>query len=98
MSCVHKNKLKSSGFCLIANRHCTAEQHAACKHKRLTNLDIIRAMSAEELAYFLTENIWDCNECPEGVRLSDNPLLRDKHCDMQCAKYCKEWLESEATS
>ena len=96
MSCVHKNKLDGSGFCRVANQHCTAEQHVACKHKRITNFDRIKLMSVDELAYFLTEDFWSCNECPEDERLSDNPLLKGNSCDMECKKHCKEWLEREA--
>lgn len=63
-------------------------------HKPLTNFERIKAMTIEEMAYYLVER-WNCPDCSEHERLSDNPLLKGQSCDMQCKKHCREWLESE---
>lgn len=60
--------------------------------KVLTNADRIRAMSDEELAAWLADDSWDCHNCSEHERLSDNPLLRDERCDEKCAEHCLDWL------
>lgn len=61
----------------------------------MNNYERIKNMSVEEMAEMLSE-IWDCNECTEHERLSDNPLLKNENCDNKCFEHCKEWLESEA--
>lgn len=58
-----------------------------------TNADRIRAMSDEELAEWLADDSWDCHNCSEHERLSDNPLLRDERCDEKCAEHCLDWLQ-----
>lgn len=58
----------------------------------MTNADKIRAMSDEELVGWLDDGGWNCNDCPEAERLSDNPLLRDEVCDGACKRHCLEWL------
>lgn len=60
--------------------------------KPQTNADRIRAMSDEELAEWLADDGWDCHNCSEHERLSDNPLLRDERCDEKCAEHCLDWL------
>lgn len=61
--------------------------------KPQTNADRIRAMSDEELAEWLADDSWDCHNCSEHERLSDNPLLRDERCDEKCAEHCLDWLQ-----
>ena len=61
----------------------------------MTSFECVKAMSVEKMAEMLSE-IWDCNECTEHQRLSDNPLLKNEPCDNKCFEHCKEWLESEA--
>ena len=60
----------------------------------ITNFERIKRMTIDEMAYYLVER-WNCPDCSEHERLSDNPLLKGQICDMQCKKHCKEWLESE---
>ena len=61
-------------------------------NKEITNGDKIRSMSDEELAKFITEDRWDCNECPSGQENMDNPF--GSKCDNQCIKHCSEWLKT----
>ena len=61
----------------------------------MTIFEHIKSMSIEQLAEYLKDG-FDCCDCSEHQRLSDNPLLKDERCDQKCAKHCKEWLESEA--
>lgn len=56
-----------------------------------TNADYIRSMSNEELAIYLSENSWDCNECKSGQENMDNPFAT--RCDEKCAEHCLEWLQ-----
>lgn len=57
----------------------------------ITNGDRIRGMSDEELAKFIIEDRWDCNECPSGQENTDNPF--GGKCDNKCIKHCLEWLK-----
>ena len=67
-----------------------------CKHfKQKTIFDHIKSLNIDELSECLVEIGWDCNNCSEEERLSDNPLLRWEKCDEQCKLHCKEWLESK---
>lgn len=59
----------------------------------VTNADKIRSMSDEELAKFIIEDRWDCNECPSGQENTDNPF--GNKCDNQCVKHCLEWLKED---
>lgn len=59
-----------------------------------TNIDRIKAMNVEEMAEWLSD-MFDCNDCAEHERLSDNPLSKDERCDQKCVEHCKEWLVSE---
>lgn len=63
-------------------------------NETLTNGDKIRGMSDEELAKFITEDRWDCNECHSGQENMDNPF--GSKCDNQCIKHCLEWLKKVA--
>lgn len=60
----------------------------------MNNYERIKNMSVEKMAEKLSE-IWDCNDCTEHKRLSDNALLKSETCDNKCFEHCKEWLESE---
>ena len=55
--------------------------------------DRIRSMSNEELAHYLTEGSWDCNDCEFGSNISDNPL--EEKCDGNCYQHCLNYLERE---
>lgn len=57
----------------------------------LTNADKIRSMTDEELAEFLTDDGWSCNECYSGQEDSDNPLSCG--CDEECKTHCLVWLK-----
>ena len=48
-------------------------------------------ISDEELAIFLSENSWGCNECKSGQENMDNPFAT--RCDEKCAEHCLEWLQ-----
>lgn len=50
-------------------------------------------MSNEELAHYLTEGSWDCNDCESGINISDNPL--EEKCDGNCYQHCLNYLERE---
>ena len=60
----------------------------------MTNYERIKQMSVEEMTKMLS-GMWDCNDCTEHERLSDNPLLKNEVCDNECFEHCKEWLEKE---
>ena len=46
------------------------------------------------MAKFLVDEAgWDCNNCSEHHRLSDNPFLRFEKCDEKCIYHCAEWLQ-----
>lgn len=61
-----------------------------------TNYDNIMDMNIEEMAKFLIDETgWNCNNCSEHHRLSDNPMLRSEKCDKKCTWHCIEWLSSE---
>lgn len=51
-------------------------------------------MTVKEMTKMLSR-MWDCNDCTEHERLSDNPLLKNEVCDNECFEHCKEWLEKE---
>lgn len=59
----------------------------------ITNYERIRTMSVDEMAEFLADNAFGCNECEEAIRLCDNPLTKDENCDGDCSTHCKEWLK-----
>lgn len=60
----------------------------------MTRYENIKRMTLDEMAGFL-EDIFDCNECSEYQRLSDNPLLKYEKCDGRCKQHCREWLLEE---
>ena len=60
----------------------------------MTNYESIIHMSVDELAEWLSD-IFDCSDCTEYQRLSDNPLLTNERCDGKCDYHCKEWLNKE---
>ena len=60
----------------------------------MTNYNRIQQMSIDEMAEWLSD-IFDCDNCTEHERLSDNLLLKDEQCDQKCVEHCKEWLMSE---
>ncbi len=57
--------------------------------------DKIRSMTDEELAKFITEDRWDCNDCPSGQENMDNPF--GGRCDNKCFEHCLEWLRKESS-
>jgi hypothetical protein len=62
-----------------------------------TNYSKIKSMNADQLAKFLVENGWDCNNCSELQRMQDctfEKYLFEK-CDEDCVLHCKEWLSKE---
>lgn len=63
--------------------------------KQKTIFDQLKSMDIDRLAKGLVDIGWDCNNCSEAERLSDNPLLKYERCDEKCEFHCKEWLESE---
>lgn len=70
----------AGGFCSVACFYCTAEQEAACKHKRITNYDRIKQMSIKEMAeFFATDKIFSFSHCTDEYK----------------AEIFKRWLESE---
>lgn len=56
-----------------------------------TNADKIRCMTDAELAKFIIEDKFDCNECSSGQENMDNPF--GGKCDNQCIRHCLEWLK-----
>lgn len=64
--------------------------------KSYTNYEKIKSLSIYEMAKFLTEDPFGCNDCEEGQRLSDNPLTKDEHCDEKCYDHCLRWLNEMA--
>ena len=60
-----------------------------------TIYNLIQKMDIDQLAVFLVENGWDCNNCSECERLSDNPFARNEKCDEECDLHCKEWLSKK---
>lgn len=68
------------------------------KDKQKTIADIIRSMSDEQLANWLTRDAWDCNDCPEHERIHDYASPYEERCDMACAKHCLEWLKKPVTN
>lgn len=58
-----------------------------------TNADKIRSMTDEELARFIMEDRWDCNDCPSGQENMDNPF--GGKCDNKCVEHCLYWLRME---
>lgn len=70
--------------------------HRNCDYfKHKTKFDNIKAMNIGKMSKYLVEIGWDCHNCSENERLSDNPLLRGEKCDEQCELHCKEWLEKD---
>lgn len=59
----------------------------------MTNADHIRAMTDEELAKWLDEEIGCCCFCLEDERLENEPLLRGEKCDEQCKEHLLDWLK-----
>ena len=58
----------------------------------LTNLEKIRAMTAEELAEFLDRVTISCST--DGGKCENCPL---KECEFCCGSGLEKWLESEAS-
>lgn len=59
----------------------------------ITNADKIRSMSDEELAVYLTDDVFCCNDCPSGKENSDNPF--GEKCDEKCFEHCLAWLKQQ---
>lgn len=59
----------------------------------MTNAEKIRCMTDEELAKFIMEDRWDCNDCPSGQENMDNPFCGK--CDNKCVEHCLDWLRKE---
>lgn len=57
----------------------------------MTNADKIRSMTDEELASYLTDDVFCCNDCPSGKENSDNPF--GGKCDEKCFEHCLAWLK-----
>lgn len=62
-------------------------------YKPKTNSDKIRCMKDEELASFIVNDIFDCNDCPSGQENMDNPF--GVRCDNKCVEHCLDWLRKE---
>ena len=62
----------------------------------MTIYEKIKTLSVEEMAEFLTECCFGCNDCEECQRLSDNPLTKDERCDEKCYEHCLNWLNETA--
>lgn len=62
----------------------------------MTIYEKIKTLSIEEMAEFLTEYPFGCEECEEGQRLNDNPLTKNEPCDEKCYKHCLSWLNKIA--
>lgn len=58
----------------------------------MTIYEKILTLPVDDMAEFLTEHPFGCNECSEHHRLSDNPLLKNEKCDEMCRAHCVEWL------
>lgn len=58
-----------------------------------TNADRIRSMSDEELAVYLTDDVFCCNDCSSGQENSDNPF--GEKCDEKCFEHCLAWLKQQ---
>lgn len=52
-------------------------------------------MTDKELAKFITEDRWDCNDCTSGQENTDNPFATK--CDNKCFEHCLEWLRKESS-
>lgn len=75
--------------CLDSYGQDRAKQCRAYKPK--TNADKIRSMTDEELASYLTDDVFCCNDCPSGKENSDNPF--GGKCDEKCFEHCLAWLK-----
>ena len=54
----------------------------------------IKNMNIHQMAEFLVQKVgWDCNNCSENERISDNLLCKYEQCDEECEFHCKEWLQ-----
>ena len=62
----------------------------------MTIYEKIKTLSVKEMAEFLTECCFGCDDCEEGQLLSDNPLTKDEHCDEKCYEHCLNWLNKTA--
>lgn len=92
--CIQKgvicDRVAASGYC--AQTACTRIFQNSTLRK--TNADRVRSMTDEELAVYLSENSWDCNDCKSGQENMDNPFAI--RCDKKCAEHCLEWLQQSA--
>lgn len=61
----------------------------------MTIYEKIKTLSINDMAEFLTEHTFGCEQCEEHERLSDNPLLKEERCDEQCKRHCLKWLNEE---
>lgn len=75
--------------------HCTLDQGGSVCIRyakefgfdaRPTNYDALVAMTPEQLAEYLVNAFWDCDDCPER----DMGLK----CSARCAVHCLAWLNS----
>lgn len=62
----------------------------------MTIYEKIKNMSENELAEFLANDSFTCNECEEGQNLCDCPLSKYDTCSQDCKKNCLNWLKKES--
>lgn len=86
------DRCRVSGCCLnYLGEPCKRARKRECPDVVYTNADRIRDMTDEDMAIFLSENSWGCNECKSGQENMDNPFAT--RCDEKCAEHCLEWLQ-----
>ena len=59
----------------------------------MTHGEKIKSMSNTQLAHYLVEEAWDCNDCEFGRNITDDPL--QEKCDGNCFLHCLNWLGKE---
>ena len=64
----------------------------------MTIYEKIKTLSIYDMAEFLTEYPFGCEECEEGKRLSDSQLTKDERCNGKCKEYCLNWLNKTSIS
>ena len=83
-------KLCKYEHCSMESKECSGcTQNATDKYKRMTNADLIRSMSDDELAEFIME-LNEC--CLAGAGKVD--CSRNEDC-IDCKGIALEWLQSE---
>ena len=90
MACKYKRRVWQNGWCNVACQFCTHTQESTCEHNKQTNADRIRAMSDEELAEFIRDVSYECQDASWGC-----------HCQTCSYPWCSsdqtvEWLKQPA--